>query len=192
MSIILVESQLSDLQNKLTLINSIEWSKKYSLENLHEDQVSSKIQKTYHSSVDISVLKNLDIMIDLVDLEPPPMVNLGAPKQMERQQRKLIKKWLQLRKSSRSKKISMKIQPHHRTREPSGTRETIWKISPSKRRKTKKPYFHTWHIWYTSKHLDQRREIEAQETEPCLTRLITQLSSLSYTTDPASSNKTAP
>lgn len=107
------------------MINSIEWSKKYSLENLHEDQVSSKIQKTYHSSVDISVLKNLDIMIDLVDLEPPPMVNLGAPKQMERQQRKLIKKWLQLRKSSRSKKISMKIQPHHRTREPSGTRETI-------------------------------------------------------------------
>ncbi len=56
---------------KLSLINSIEWSKKYSLENLHEDQVSSEMQKTYHSSVDISVLKNLDIMIDLVDLEPP-------------------------------------------------------------------------------------------------------------------------
>jgi hypothetical protein len=50
---------------------------------------------------------------------------LGAPKQMERQRRKLIKKLLQLRKSSQSKKISMKIQPHHSTREPSGTRETI-------------------------------------------------------------------
>jgi hypothetical protein len=103
------------------LINSIEWSKKYSLEILHEDKVSSKMQNTYHSSVDISVLKNLDIMIDLVDLETPPprppMVNLGAPKQMERQRRKLIKKRLQLRKSSQSKKISMKIQSHHRTRE---------------------------------------------------------------------------
>ncbi len=63
---------------KLTLINSIEWSKKYSLENFHEDQVSSEIQKTYHSSVDISVLKNLDIMIDLVDLEPPPNGQLGC------------------------------------------------------------------------------------------------------------------
>jgi hypothetical protein len=101
----------------------------YSSEILHEDQVSSEMQKTYHSSVDISVLKNLDIMIGLVDLKqpppPPPMVNLGAPKQVERQRRKLIKKWLQLRKSSQSKKISMKIQPHHRTREQSGTRETI-------------------------------------------------------------------